>query len=183
MTTNDSWISFESTKNFSYSHMHQWDQHLNFTFNLFQVSIHLRLVQYYFLSSILLSSTNSDTRNVLLILGMFFFTSILAPSMWYLWIYAGMGNANFFYAVTLAYNTAQVSFFLLFLLQYMYVCLSVRLFLSSWYQRRHNIKQPNKCDFCWEYMFRSQHFFPYQKDFKKCKCRLTMKVVSSRFLN
>eukprot|EP00111_Clytia_hemisphaerica_P004345 TCONS_00012432-protein len=47
-------------------------------------------------------------RNFLLIAGMFFFTSLLAPSMWYLWIYAGMGNANFFYAVTLAYNTAQV---------------------------------------------------------------------------
>ena len=52
----------------------------------------------------------TDMRNVLLILGMFFFTSILAPCMWYLWIYAGMGNANFFYAVTLAYNTAQVRF-------------------------------------------------------------------------
>ena len=47
-------------------------------------------------------------RNVLLIIGMFIITTVLAPVMWNLWIYAGTGNANFFYAVTLAYSTAQV---------------------------------------------------------------------------
>ena len=48
-------------------------------------------------------------RNVLIVIGVFLVATILAPCMWYLWIYAGSGNANFFYAVTLVYNAAQVS--------------------------------------------------------------------------
>jgi phosphatidylinositol glycan class U len=32
----------------------------------------------------------------------------LAPIFWHLWIYAGSGNANFFYAITLVYNLGQV---------------------------------------------------------------------------
>ena len=48
-------------------------------------------------------------RNVLIVIGVFLVTTILAPCMWYLWIYAGSGNANFFYAITLVYNAAQVS--------------------------------------------------------------------------
>lgn len=47
-------------------------------------------------------------RNVLLIMAMLLFTSVLGPGMWHLWVYAGSGNSNFFYAVTLAYCTAQV---------------------------------------------------------------------------
>ena len=35
--------------------------------------------------------------------------TVLAPVMWTLWIHAGSANANFFFAVTLAYNAAQVS--------------------------------------------------------------------------
>ena len=33
---------------------------------------------------------------------------VLAPVMWTLWIHAGSANANFFFAITLAYNAAQV---------------------------------------------------------------------------
>ncbi|KAF0293764.1 Phosphatidylinositol glycan anchor biosynthesis class U protein [Amphibalanus amphitrite] len=33
---------------------------------------------------------------------------VLAPVMWTLWIHAGSANANFFFAVTLAYNAAQI---------------------------------------------------------------------------
>lgn len=47
-------------------------------------------------------------RNVLFITALFIVSSVLAPVMWYLWIYAGSGNANFFYAVTLAYSSAQI---------------------------------------------------------------------------
>lgn len=32
---------------------------------------------------------------------------ILGPTFYYLWIYAGSGNANFFYAITLVWNLAQ----------------------------------------------------------------------------
>ena len=35
-------------------------------------------------------------------------SSFLAPVFWHLWIYAGSANANFFFAITLAYSTAQV---------------------------------------------------------------------------
>ena len=35
-------------------------------------------------------------------------TSVLGPSVWNLWIYAGSANANFFFGVTLAFATAQI---------------------------------------------------------------------------
>ena len=47
-------------------------------------------------------------KNVFVVGCMFTFSSVLAPIFWYLWIYAGSANANFFYATTLAYNTSQV---------------------------------------------------------------------------
>lgn len=50
----------------------------------------------------------SDLRNTLLITCMLLCSSFLAPVFWQLWIYAGSANANFFFAITLAYSTAQV---------------------------------------------------------------------------
>ncbi|XP_031562944.1 phosphatidylinositol glycan anchor biosynthesis class U protein-like [Actinia tenebrosa] len=47
-------------------------------------------------------------RNAFLISCMLLFSTFLAPVFWYLWIYAGSANANFFFAVTLAYSTAQI---------------------------------------------------------------------------
>ncbi|XP_058818659.1 phosphatidylinositol glycan anchor biosynthesis class U protein [Topomyia yanbarensis] len=35
-------------------------------------------------------------------------TSILGPTVWYLWIYANSANANFFFGVTLVFCTAQI---------------------------------------------------------------------------
>jgi len=35
--------------------------------------------------------------------------TLLGPVLWYLWIYAGSANANFYFAITLAYSSAQVS--------------------------------------------------------------------------
>ncbi|CAH3017304.1 unnamed protein product [Porites evermanni] len=47
-------------------------------------------------------------RNTLLITCMLLCSSFLAPVFWQLWIYAGSANANFFFAITLAYSTAQI---------------------------------------------------------------------------
>jgi len=38
----------------------------------------------------------------------FIATSVLAPIQWYLWIYSGSANANFYFGVTIAFGTAQV---------------------------------------------------------------------------
>jgi phosphatidylinositol glycan class U len=43
-----------------------------------------------------------------LIANLFLYSATLAPIFWHLWIYAGSGNANFFYAITLVYNLGQV---------------------------------------------------------------------------
>lgn len=32
------------------------------------------------------------------------YASLLGPAFYYLWIYAGSGNANFFYAITLVWS-------------------------------------------------------------------------------
>ncbi|KAG1454790.1 hypothetical protein G6F56_007235 [Rhizopus delemar] len=47
-------------------------------------------------------------RQKFLIFNLFVYASVLSPIFWHLWIYAGSGNANFFYAITLVYNFAQV---------------------------------------------------------------------------
>ncbi|KAI7865524.1 GPI transamidase subunit PIG-U [Spinellus fusiger] len=43
-----------------------------------------------------------------LVSNLFLYASVLSPIFWYLWIYAGSGNANFFYAITLVYNLGQI---------------------------------------------------------------------------
>jgi len=47
-------------------------------------------------------------RNTFLVACMLICSSFLAPVFWQLWIYAGSANANFFFAITLAYSTAQI---------------------------------------------------------------------------
>ncbi|XP_013381827.1 phosphatidylinositol glycan anchor biosynthesis class U protein [Lingula anatina] len=47
-------------------------------------------------------------RNSFVIGCMYISTTVLAPILYYLWIYAGSANANFYFAVTLVYNTAQI---------------------------------------------------------------------------
>jgi phosphatidylinositol glycan class U len=34
------------------------------------------------------------------------YTTLLGPAFYYLWVYAGSGNANFFYAITLVWSLA-----------------------------------------------------------------------------
>ncbi|XP_071501031.1 phosphatidylinositol glycan anchor biosynthesis class U protein-like [Diadema antillarum] len=47
-------------------------------------------------------------RNGLVVGVMLVLSTVLAPVIWHLWIYAGSANANFFFAFTLIYNTAQI---------------------------------------------------------------------------
>ncbi|KAI9491481.1 GPI transamidase component-like protein [Zychaea mexicana] len=43
-----------------------------------------------------------------LVTNIYLYSSVLAPIFWHLWLYAGSGNANFFYAITLVYNLGSV---------------------------------------------------------------------------
>ncbi|CAO3630127.1 unnamed protein product [Mucor fragilis] len=63
-----------------------------------------------------------------LVSNLFLYASALAPIFWHLWIYAGSGNANFFYAITLVYNLGQV----LLLIDIVYAAL----------RREYDIKHP-----------------------------------------
>jgi len=47
-------------------------------------------------------------RYLFLAFSMLSYASLLGPAFLHLWIYAGSGNANFFYAITLVYSLAQV---------------------------------------------------------------------------
>ncbi|XP_071824466.1 phosphatidylinositol glycan anchor biosynthesis class U protein-like [Apostichopus japonicus] len=47
-------------------------------------------------------------RNGLVISVMIVISVVLAPVLWHLWIYAGSANANFLFAFTLIYSTAQI---------------------------------------------------------------------------
>lgn len=53
---------------------------------------------------------------------MFVATSVLGPIMYNLWIFNGSANANFYFAVTLAFNTAQVRFFGFGVFFFVFVC-------------------------------------------------------------
>ncbi|ORY96119.1 GPI transamidase subunit PIG-U [Syncephalastrum racemosum] len=54
-----------------------------------------------------------------LVANIFLYSSILAPIFWHLWLYAGSGNANFFYAITLVYNLGHI----ILLIDVIYACL------------------------------------------------------------
>jgi GPI-anchor transamidase subunit U len=47
-------------------------------------------------------------RYVFLAFSMLSYASLLGPAFLHLWMYAGSGNANFFYAITLVYSLAQI---------------------------------------------------------------------------
>ncbi|CAL1534722.1 unnamed protein product [Lymnaea stagnalis] len=50
-------------------------------------------------------------RNTLMIVGMFMCCIVLSPILYHLWIFAGSANANFYFAITLTYSTAQILLF------------------------------------------------------------------------
>jgi GPI-anchor transamidase subunit U len=43
-------------------------------------------------------------RYTFLAFAVIMYASVLGPAFYYLWIYAGSGNANFFYAITLVWS-------------------------------------------------------------------------------
>lgn len=47
------------------------------------------------------------TRYLFLVICALLYCVIFGPAFYYLWIYAGSGNANFFYAITLVWNLTQ----------------------------------------------------------------------------
>ncbi|CAJ0888863.1 12156_t:CDS:2, partial [Entrophospora sp. SA101] len=49
-----------------------------------------------------------DMRYNYLTTNIFCYCSILSPIFYHLWIYAGSGNANFFYAITLVYSIGNI---------------------------------------------------------------------------
>lgn len=63
-------------------------------------------------------------------------TTVAGPIMWYLWIYAGSANANFYFGMTLTYSLTQI-FFLLDV---------VHAFLSHQYDLKHGLPRLDKQD-------------------------------------
>ncbi|KAJ8303164.1 hypothetical protein KUTeg_019560 [Tegillarca granosa] len=47
-------------------------------------------------------------RNTFVVGCMFISTTVFAPVLYYLWIYAGSANANFYFAIALAFSTAEI---------------------------------------------------------------------------
>ncbi|KAF9912846.1 hypothetical protein EC991_008712 [Linnemannia zychae] len=47
-------------------------------------------------------------RYSFLITNLFLYSTLLAPIFWYLWVYVGSGNANFFYAIGLVYGIGEI---------------------------------------------------------------------------
>ncbi|KAK6321838.1 hypothetical protein J4Q44_G00088140 [Coregonus suidteri] len=47
-------------------------------------------------------------RNIFLVSVVLLACSALFPVLWHLWIYAGSANSNFYYAITLLFNVAQI---------------------------------------------------------------------------
>jgi phosphatidylinositol glycan class U len=46
------------------------------------------------------------TRYAFIAVSVLLYSTFLGPAFYYLWIYAGSGNANFFYAITLVWSLA-----------------------------------------------------------------------------
>ncbi len=57
-----------------------------------------------------LSWTNAVLRYSFIAIAVTLYCSVLGPTFYHLWIYAGSGNANFFYAITLVYNLGLTLF-------------------------------------------------------------------------
>ncbi|KAG8007194.1 DNA replication licensing factor mcm2 [Nibea albiflora] len=52
--------------------------------------------------------TDVILRNIFLVSCVLLACSALFPVLWHLWIYAGSANSNFYYAITLLFNVAQI---------------------------------------------------------------------------
>nr|KAG5711239.1 hypothetical protein BaRGS_004883 [Batillaria attramentaria] len=47
-------------------------------------------------------------RNGLVVTVMYSVVAVVAPILWHLWIYSASANANFYFAITLVFSTAQI---------------------------------------------------------------------------
>ncbi|XP_070189979.1 phosphatidylinositol glycan anchor biosynthesis class U protein-like [Littorina saxatilis] len=47
-------------------------------------------------------------RNMMVVSVMYMVVAVVAPILWHLWIYAASANANFYFAITLTFSTAQI---------------------------------------------------------------------------
>jgi phosphatidylinositol glycan class U len=52
--------------------------------------------------------TFGHMRNLMVETVMYVVATVIAPILWHLWIYAASANANFYFAITLTYATAQI---------------------------------------------------------------------------
>ncbi|ESO82759.1 hypothetical protein LOTGIDRAFT_108975 [Lottia gigantea] len=52
--------------------------------------------------------TFSYMRNLFVVTCMYIVCTVFAPILYHLWIYAGSANANFYFAITLAFSAAQI---------------------------------------------------------------------------
>ncbi|KAF9329154.1 hypothetical protein BG006_007777 [Podila minutissima] len=83
---------------------------------IFAVPISIKLRKYPLFICFLLSTVmgtfkgypSVDMRYSFLIVNLFLYSSFLAPIFWYLWVYVGSGNANFFYAIGLVYGIGEI---------------------------------------------------------------------------
>ena len=60
------------------------------------------------LESVTMNCDLLDVRHSLVIICMMLVAILMAPITWYLWIYTGSANANFYFAMTMVFNVAQV---------------------------------------------------------------------------
>ncbi|XP_029650437.1 phosphatidylinositol glycan anchor biosynthesis class U protein [Octopus sinensis] len=47
-------------------------------------------------------------RNSFIVTCMFITSTVFSPLLWHLWLYAGSANANFYFAITLVFTTAEI---------------------------------------------------------------------------
>ncbi|VDO22151.1 unnamed protein product [Haemonchus placei] len=89
------------------------DAHLHFVISLLLVAVFssyptLNDASVYMALLPMLEKYRKYPRYTLTVAGTIVTCVILMPVMWHMWIVAGSGNANFYFAVTLIYNVAQV---------------------------------------------------------------------------
>lgn len=82
--------------------------------------------------------------------------SVLAPILWHLWIMLGTANSNFYFGVTLAYNTAQI----LLVTDYFFAFTKRQFHIDHGQNVDEKTKQPKVLELIYEF---SERFIAKQK--------------------
>ncbi|KAI1295156.1 hypothetical protein EDD11_007962 [Mortierella claussenii] len=90
---------------FWYFFIEMFDQFRSFFLVVFQFHVFIFAVP---ISIKLCSEIFKYMRYTFLIVNLFIYATFLAPIFWYLWVYVGSGNANFFYAIGLVYGIGEI---------------------------------------------------------------------------